>query len=138
MVIGIAAQPDITLAEERGVRADTGMLSRFFKGAGISFKKKSLGLRAGAPGHARWQRAQGQLDPHRLVFIDETWAKTNMTRSHGRCPRGQRLAATRPYGHWQTLTFVAALRHDRLTAPCVFNGPINGPRFMWNNASSPL
>ena len=79
---------------------------------------------------ARWQRSQGQLDPHRLVFIDETWAKTNMTRSHGRCPRGKRLAATRPYGHWQTLTFVAALRCDRLTAPCVFDGPINGPRFL--------
>ena len=79
---------------------------------------------------ARWQRSQGQLDPHRLVFIDETWAKTNMTRSHGRCPRGKRLAATRPYGHWQTLTFVAALRCDRLAAPCVFDGPINGPRFL--------
>ena len=64
------------------------------------------------------------------MFIDETWAKTNMTRSHGRCPRGQRLVATRPQGHWQTLTFVAALRHDRLTAPCVFAGPINGLRFL--------
>lgn len=64
------------------------------------------------------------------MFIDETWAKTNMTRSHGRCPRGKRLAATRPYGHWQTLTFVAALRCDRLAAPCVFDGPINGPRFL--------
>ena len=64
------------------------------------------------------------------MFIDETWAKTNMTRSHGRCPRGQRLVATRPYGHWQTLTFVAALRHDRITAPCVFDGPINGLRFL--------
>ena len=64
------------------------------------------------------------------MFIDETWAKTNMTRSHGRCPRGKRLAATRPYGHWQTLPFVAALRCDRLAAPCVFDGPINGPRFL--------
>ena len=64
------------------------------------------------------------------MFIDETWAKTNMTRSHGRCPRGQRLVATRPYGHWQTLTFVAALRCDRLVAPCVFDGPINGSRFL--------
>ena len=64
------------------------------------------------------------------MFIDETWAKTNMTRSHGRCPRGQRLVATRPYGHWQPLTFVAALRHDRIVAPCVFDGPINGLRFL--------
>ena len=64
------------------------------------------------------------------MFLDETWAKTNMTRSHGRCPRGQRLRATRPHGHWQTLTFVATLRHDRLAAPCVFDGPINGPCFL--------
>ena len=64
------------------------------------------------------------------MFLDETWAKTNMTRSHGRCPRGQRLVAMRPHGHWHTLTFVAALRCDGLTAPCVFDGPINGPRFL--------
>jgi len=64
------------------------------------------------------------------VFLDETWAKTNMTRHYGRCPRGQRLRATRPQGHWHTLTFVATLRHDRLAAPCVFDGPINGSRFL--------
>jgi transposase len=63
------------------------------------------------------------------VFIDETWAKTNMTRTHGRCARGQRLVADVPHGHWRTLTFLAALRHDRLTAPCVFDGPINGRSF---------
>ena len=78
----------------------------------------------------RWQRGQGQLDPRRLVFLDETWAKTNMTRSHGRCPRGQRLRATRPHGHWHTLPFVATLRHDRGAAPCVFDGPLNGPCFL--------
>ena len=53
-----------------------------------------------------------------------------MTRPYGRCPRGQRLVATRPQGHWQTLTFVAALRHDRIVAPCVFDGPITGLRFL--------
>ena len=73
---------------------------------------------------------QGSLNPPHLVFIDETGAKTTMTRSHGRCPQGQRLRATRPQGHWQTLTFVAALRHDRIAAPCVFDGPLNGPRFL--------
>jgi len=78
---------------------------------------------------ARWKRHQGKLDPARLVFIDETWAKTNMTRSHGRCPRGQRLVAKVPHGHWQTLTFLAALRSDRITAPCVPDGPINGVSF---------
>ena len=65
-----------------------------------------------------------------MVFIDETWAKTNMTRSHGRAPRGQRLVAKAPHGRWRTLTFLAALRHDRITAPCVIDGPINGQSFL--------
>jgi hypothetical protein len=63
------------------------------------------------------------------VFIDETWAKTNMTRRHGRCSRGARLVAKVPQGGWRTLTFLAALRHDRITAPCVIDGPINGTSF---------
>jgi transposase len=63
------------------------------------------------------------------LFIDETWAKTNMTRSHGRCARGERLLAKAPFGKWRTLTFLAALRCDRLTAPCVIDGPINGASF---------
>ena len=78
---------------------------------------------------AQWKKYQKGLDPARLVFIDETWAKTNMTRAHGRCARGKRLVADVPHGHWRTLTFLAALRHDRLTAPCVFDGPINGRSF---------
>ena len=53
-----------------------------------------------------------------------------MTRSHGRAPRGQRLVAKAPHGRWRTLTFLAALRHDRLTAPCVIDGPINGESFL--------
>jgi len=63
------------------------------------------------------------------VFIDETWAKTNMTRRHGRCSRGTRLIAKVPQGRWRTLTFLAALRHDRITDPCVIDGPINGTSF---------
>ena len=78
----------------------------------------------------RWRQHQGKLDPARLVFIDETWAKTNMTRTHGRAARGERLVAKVPHGHWQTLTFLAALRHDRITAPFVFDGPINGASFL--------
>ena len=68
--------------------------------------------------------------PRRLVFIDETWAKTNMTRMHGRAPRGERLIAKVPHGKWRTLTFLAALRHDRIEAPCVLDGPINGESFL--------
>ena len=53
-----------------------------------------------------------------------------MTRLHGRCPRGERLVAKVPHGHWRTLTFLAALRHDRIEAPCVLDGPINGKSFL--------
>jgi DDE superfamily endonuclease len=73
---------------------------------------------------------QKSLDPQRLVFIDETWASTNMTPRYGRCERGKRLIAHTPFGHWKTTTFLAALRYDGVTAPCVFDGPINGARFL--------
>ena len=83
-----------------------------------------------ARARARWKRHQPSLDPSRLVFIDETWAKTNMTRTHGRCLRGKRLVAKVPHGRWRTLTFLAALRQDGITAPCVIDGPINGAAFL--------
>jgi len=73
---------------------------------------------------------QGRLDPARLVVIDETWAKTNMTRLRGWAPRGHKLLAKVPHGHWRTLTFLAALRHDRIDAPFVLDGPINGQSFL--------
>ncbi len=78
----------------------------------------------------RWRRYQRRFDPTRLVFIDETWAKTNMTRTHGRASRGERLVARVPHGRWTTMTFLAALRSDRIDAPCVIDGPINGERFL--------
>ena len=78
---------------------------------------------------ARWKKLQGAIDPARLVFIDETWAKTNMAPLRGWCARGRRLAAKVPHGHWKTLTFMAALRCDRIDAPCVFDGPINAASF---------
>jgi hypothetical protein len=56
------------------------------------------------------KREQPLLNPDRLVFIDETWAKTNMTRPRGRAPKGERLLASVPHGHWKTTTFLAALR----------------------------
>ena len=61
--------------------------------------------------------------------MDETWAKTNMAPLRGWAPRGQRLHAKVPYGHWRTMTFIAALRHDRIDAPCVLDQPINGASF---------
>jgi transposase len=63
------------------------------------------------------------------VFIDETWAKTNMAPIRGWSRKGERLVAHVPHGHWKTMTFLAALRHDRIDAPCVFDGPINGESF---------
>ena len=64
-----------------------------------------------------------------LVFLDETWVTTNMTRLRGRCPRGKRLIAAVPHGHWKTSTFLAALRATGLTAPLVLDGAINGEAF---------
>jgi transposase len=69
------------------------------------------------------------MDPARLVFVDETWATTNMTRLRGRCRRGERLVAAVPHGHWKTSTFVGALRLTGLTAPLVLDGAINGEAF---------
>jgi transposase len=77
----------------------------------------------------RWRSWQANLDPQRLVFIDETWIKTNMAPLRGWGPKGERLRGFVPQGRWHTLTFLGALRCDRLTAPCVFDGPINGESF---------
>jgi transposase len=63
-------------------------------------------------------------EPHRLVFLDETGATTKMTRLRGRCPKGQRLYAKAPFGHWLTQTFIAGLRCYGLTAPWVVDGPM--------------
>ena len=76
-----------------------------------------------------WFEEQLDLDPTRLVFIDETWASTNMARRYGRAPRGQRLRAGVPHGHWKTTTFVAGLRLTGLVAPFVLDGPINRDAF---------
>ena len=135
----VAAQPDLTLTEvqqrlaDRDVAIGIGSIWRFFDREGVSFKKTLLPSEQDRPDVARrrasWKRHQGKVDPARLVFIDETWAKTNMVRTHGWGPRGQRLRGQAPHGHWQTLTFLAALRHDRIDAPCVLDGPINGESF---------
>ena len=63
------------------------------------------------------------------MFIDETWVKTNMAPLRGWFARGKRLKAKVPHGHWKTMTFIAALRHDRIDAPFVFDGPINAQSF---------
>jgi transposase len=82
-----------------------------------------------AAARQEWRTSQAELDPERLIFIDETWATTNMARRYGRCPRGQRLVAAVPHGHWKTSTFVAGLRVNGLTAPLVIDGAMNGETF---------
>jgi len=76
-----------------------------------------------------WRAGQHRFDPKRLVFIDETGTSTKMTRLCGRARKGERLLAPVPHGHWKTTTFVAGLRHDRITAPLVIDCPINGHIF---------
>ena len=82
-----------------------------------------------AEARQQWRAQQDEWRPDNLVFVDETGASTKMTRLYGRCPRGQRLVAPVPWGHWKTTTFIGALRQDGLIAPCAFDGPINGEKF---------
>ena len=108
--------------------------SRDFCGPrGSALKKTLYAAEQGRADVARrrrlWKRSQHRFDPPHPVFIDETWTKTNMTPVRGWAPRGQRLIARAPFGRWRTLTFLAALRHDRIDAPLLFDGPINGIKF---------
>lgn len=79
---------------------------------------------------AEWRLLQAGLDPERLVFIDETWAKTNMTRPRGRSLRGTRLVAATPHSHWKTTTFLAGLRTSGMIAPLVIDGAVNSRIFL--------
>jgi transposase len=78
---------------------------------------------------AQWTKYQDRVDPERLVFIDETWTRTDMAPLRGWAPRGQRLTAKVPHSRWKTITFLAALRHDRIEAPWLLEGPIDGESF---------
>jgi transposase len=83
-----------------------------------------------AEARREWVAAQPSLDPASLVFLDETWAATNMARRYGRAPCGQRALDAVPHGHWKTTTVVAALRADGIAAPLVLDGAINGESFL--------
>ena len=77
-----------------------------------------------------WFDAQPDLDPAKLVFVDETGLSTKMARLRGRAPRGERCRAGVPHGHWKTTTFTGALRLGGMTAPFVYDGPMNGEVFL--------
>ena len=121
---------DFTL---RGLKVDYVQVWRFAHAEGLSFKKSVLPAEQLRPKVARrreqWKKFQARPDPRRLVFVDETWAKSNMAPLRGWAPVGQRLHAKVPYGHWKTMTFIAALRCDRIDAPFVFDQPINAVTF---------
>ena len=76
-----------------------------------------------------WFDGQIDLDPAKLIFIDETGLSTKMARLRGRAPRGERCRAGVPHGHWKTTTFTGALRLSGMTAPFVYDGPMNGAVF---------
>ena len=103
-------------------------------GAGAIAKKKTLiASEQGRPDvvekRIQWRTSQAEFDPRKAVFLDETWAKTNMTRRYGRSTRGTRLVEKTPFGRWQTTTFLGALRVEGFIAPLMIEGPINGPLF---------
>ena len=77
-----------------------------------------------------WTDTVLPLDAGRFVFLDESGVTTDLIRRYGRSPRGHRLVDHAPFGHWQTYTILAALRIDGLTAPAVFDGPIDNPSFL--------
>ena len=117
----------------RGVAVSHNTVWLFLRREGLRFKKTLFALEQArvdvARHRKRWKNWQARLDPEHLVFIDETWIRTNMAPLRGWGPKGERVRGFAPHGRWRTLTFVGALRCDRLTAPCVFDGPINGVCF---------
>src|SRR3954453_15212981 len=136
----VSEQPDLTLVEtvavlcKRRIKTSRSSLWRFLDRHDITLKKSLQAAerqRADvAQARRRWMREQGMFDPARLVFIDETAVSTNLVRLHGRGPRGERVIGRVPLGTWQTITFVAALRHDKMTAPLVVEGAMTGEMFL--------
>jgi transposase len=118
---------------ERGLKVDYRTVWSFVHAEKLSFKKTVAAGERDRPDVARrraqWVKYQNKIAPERLVFIDETWTKTNMAPRRGWAPLGIRLAAKVPHGHWNTTTFLAALRHDRSDAPWLLDGPIDGESF---------
>lgn len=82
-----------------------------------------------AEARVQWRAAQPRIDPAKVVFIDETWAKTNMTRRYARSRLGSRVVEKTPCGRWQTTTFLGALRAAGFVAPLTVEGAINGTIF---------
>lgn len=135
----LAENSDLTMRKltaelaTRGVHLAHDTVWRFVRRASQSAKKTLMASARVRPKVARvrapWRAHQHRLDPRRSIFIGEIWIRTNMTRTCGWAARGKRLTAHVPHGHWKTLTFLAGLRHDRIVAPFVLDGPVNGAAF---------
>jgi transposase len=117
----------------RGLKVDYHSVWDFVHAEKFSFKKSLVAGERDRPDVARrraqWTKYQGRVEAERLVFIDETWTRTDMAPLRGWAPRGRRLPAKVPHGRWKTMTFLAALRHDRIDAPWFIEGPIDGVSF---------
>ncbi|MER9236686.1 IS630 family transposase [Mesorhizobium sp. M0622] len=142
-IVGLIEEhKDITLNEmverlsaEQSVRISRSPLSAWLRGHGWTLKKKSAhALEQDRPDILKrrrdWFDGQLDLDPAKLVFIDETGLSTKMARLRGRAPRGERCRAGVPHGHWKTTTFTGALRLTGMTAPFVYDGAMNGNVFL--------
>ena len=136
----IDATPDITLAElrerlitERGETFALSTIHDFYRRHRTRSKKTAHASEQAredvAARREAWFDLQPELDPAKLVFIDETGATTKMARLRGRSPRGERCRAAVPHGHWKTTTLVAGLRLGGLTAPMIVDGAMNGDAF---------
>ncbi|WP_236774113.1 IS630 family transposase [Agrobacterium tumefaciens] len=142
VVAMIDDRKDVTLDEmvgrlsvERQVGISRSALGAWLRGRGWTFKKKSAhALEQDRPDVLKRRRAwfEGQLDldPEKLIFIDETSLSTKMARLRGRAIRGERCRAGVPHGHWKTTTFTGALRLTGMTAPFVYDGAMNGNVFL--------
>jgi len=142
MLEQLEEKPDLTIMELReklrerhGLGFGYGTVWRFLARHRITRKKKT--------GHASeqeredieaaredWFEGQLDLDPLKLVFIDETAISTNMARRFGWAPQGERCRASVPFGHWKTKTLIAALRWERIGAPMTIDGALDGPAFL--------
>ena len=118
---------------ERGLKVDYRSVWEFVRAEKLSFKKSVVAGERDRPDIARrraqWTKYQSRVEPERLVLIDETWTRTDMVAPRGWAPRGRGLPAKVPHGRWKTLTFLAALRDDRIDAPWFVEGPIDGESF---------
>lgn len=130
-------QPDATMLELRdrlGVACTESAICLALKRLDLTFKKKTIhAAEQDRPGVAQrrqeWKSEQPGTDGHRLIFIDETWMKTNMTRLRGRARRGERLIDKTPHGHWKTTTLIAALGMSGIRCSTVVDGAVNGDIF---------